>query len=256
MQMYRAHTTGVALALLTLACLPWTTVALAGQAQAAAPKDITGAWIVTVDSPQGRMDIDATFKQAGEKITGEVTSPMGSVDFAGTLIKNDLSISYSIPLQGQTLEIKMTGAVENDAMSGALDFGGMGQAQWTAKRKPAGAAAPVAAVTASPAAGASRAAGVSGKWNITVQMGGNAMPLTGMFEQDGETVTGSIATPVGDLPVTGTMVGNSLKLQFTAQTPQGDMAVTMTGELGPEGLSGKSSVPGLGESDWSAKRAD
>lgn len=253
MQMKRAHSSVAGLALLTVACLPWTTVALAGQAPAG---DISGAWIVTVDSPQGRMDIDATFKQAGEKITGEVTSPMGSVDFAGTLIKNELAISYTIPLQGQTLEIKMTGAVENGAMAGALDFGGMGQAQWTAKRKPAGAAAPAAAVTATPAAGAGSPAGVSGKWNITVQMGGNALPLTGTFKQDGETVTGSITTPVGELPVTGTMVGNTLKLQFTAQTPQGDMAVSMTGELGPDGLSGKSSVPGLGESDWSAKRAD
>jgi hypothetical protein len=89
-----------------------------------------------------------------------------------------------------------------------------------------------------------------------VQMGANALPMTGMLTQQGETVTGTISTPVGELPVTGTMVGKNLKLQFTAQTPQGDMAVTMTGELGPEGLAGKSSVPGLGESDWTGRRVE
>src|SRR3954464_7397112 len=74
--------------------------------------DITGAWVVTVESPQGRADVDATFTQAGEKITGEVTSPMGSVNFSGTLIKNELTINYSLPLQGQSLEVKMAGSVD------------------------------------------------------------------------------------------------------------------------------------------------
>ena len=32
------------------------------------------------------------------------------------------------------------------------------------------------------------------------------------------------------------------------------MVVSMTGELGPNGLSGKSAVAGLGESDWVGKR--
>ncbi len=97
---------------------------------------------------------------------------------------------------------------------------------------------------------------VAGKWNITVQMGANSLPMTGAFTQAGEAVTGTLNTPLGDLPVTGTLVEKKLTLHFTAQTPQGDMAVTMTGELGPDGLAGRSSVAGLGESDWSAKRIE
>ncbi len=129
----------IGVAVLALAALPLS---------ASAQTDITGAWIVTVDSPQGQATIDATFKQAGEKITGEVTSPVGSVDFAGTLIKNALAVTYALPIQGQTLEIRMNGVVDKDAMSGSVDFGGMGQAAWTAKRKPASDA--VAAAAARP----------------------------------------------------------------------------------------------------------
>ena len=97
---------------------------------------------------------------------------------------------------------------------------------------------------------------MSGKWNITIQMGPQALPLTGVLSQSGEAVSGTLTTPLGELPVTGTMVGSALTLQFTAATPQGDMNVTMNGQLGPGGLSGKSSVAGLGESDWSATRVE
>ena len=237
-----------------LASLVW---AQASSAQV----DISGAWIVTVDSPQGQMQIDTNFKQVGEKVTGDVTSPMGSVEFAGTLVNDELTVSYSVPVQGQTLEIRMTGKVANDTITGALELAGMGQVAWSAKRKPpsAVAAAPPAApvtVSATSATGAAASQGVTGKWNVTVQMGPNAMPLTATLKQDGEAVSGTIGTPMGDLPVTGTMIGSTLKLQFTAQTPHGDLAVTMTGELGADGLTGKTSVAGLGESDWSAKRTD
>jgi hypothetical protein len=50
------------------------------------------------------------------------------------------------------------------------------------------------------------------------------------------------------------MVGTTLKLEFKADTPAGPMAVSMTGELGPSGLSGKSAVAGLGETDWVGRR--
>ena len=113
---------------------------------ASAQADITGAWLVTVNSPQGRMDLETTFKQDGEKVSGAVTSPMGSVDFTGTIVKNELAVNYSVPVQGQTLEIRMTGKVgADDTMAGALDLGGMMQAEWTAKRKPAETAATAAA---------------------------------------------------------------------------------------------------------------
>jgi len=242
--------------LVLVVALAWLVSAQTSSAQI----DISGAWIVTVDSPQGQMQIDTNFKQVGEKVTGDVTSPMGSVEFAGTLVKDELAVSYSVPVQGQTLEIRMTGKVANDTITGALELAGMGQVAWSAKRRPAttAAAAPAAGAVAVSAASSNGgvSSGVTGKWNITVQMGPNAMPLTATLKQDGEAVSGSIGTPLGDLPVTGTMTGSTLKLQFTAQTPQGDLAVTMTGDLGPDGITGKSSVAGLGESDWSAKRAD
>lgn len=223
-----------------------------------AQTDVTGTWIVSVSTPQGKLDFETTIKQAGEKVTGVLNSPMGSADFVGTLVKDDLAINYSASVQGQTIEIKMTGLVQGETISGMIDLGGLMQAEWNAKRKPAesvtsgGAAA--APVTGTPPAGGPGS--VSGKWNISVQMGPNPLAMTGVLSQNGEAVTGTISTPLGDLPVTGTMIGTTLNLEFTAQMPQGEMRVTMNGQLGASGLSGKSSIAGLGESDWSATRAE
>lgn len=227
---------------------------------AVAQTDLSGTWIVSLETPQGKMELETTLKQDGEKLSGQLTSPMGAVDFTGTFEKNALSILYSVPIQGQVIDIRMTGSVEGETLAGMVDLGGLMQAPWSAKRKPAAAAASTAAGAAPAANGGAPAASgapgsVTGKWNLTVQMGANALPLSATLTQEGEAVSGSIQTPFGALPATGTMVGNALTLQFTAPMPQGPMNVTMNGQLGPNGLSGKSTIAGVGEGEWSATRA-
>jgi hypothetical protein len=216
--------------------------------------DITGAWVVTVDAPQGKNDVEATFKQVGEKVTGEVTTPMGTANFSGTLIKNQLAISYSIPLQGQALEFKLAGIVENDTMSGTLELGGLGSTSWNAKRKAAAASAAAPANPAAAAAPTGSLTDVTGRWDVVVTMAQASLPLSATLKQEGGLVSGSIRSPLGEVPVAGTMVGATLKLEFKTATPQGDMVVSMSGELGPNGLSGKSAIAGLGESDWVGTR--
>ena len=229
--------------------------ALAGTASA---QSIDGVWEVSLDTPQGVTIIDATMKQQGETVTGQVTSPLGSVEFKGTYVNDTLTIAYSVPIQGQTIDITMNGKRTGDTMAGMVNFGGLGEAPWTAKRKPAGGAAPVAAAAApaaaAPAAGATD--GASGKWDIVLVMGpAGEFPMTADFTQAGEKVTGTINSQMGSMPVTGSMVGDALKLEFVAPTPNGDLAITMTGTLGSDGFSGKTTVPGLGEADWTGKRA-
>jgi hypothetical protein len=228
-------------------------VAAAAMAQDTA--DISGAWVVTVDAPQGKNDVEATFKQAGEKVTGEVTTPMGAASFSGTLVNNRLAISYSIPLQGQALEFKLAGVVDHDTMSGTLELGGLGKTSWSARRKPAAsAAAPVAPAPAAATAATGSLTDVTGRWNVIVTMAQGSLPLSATLRQDGDLVSGSIKSPLGDVPVAGTMAGSTLKLEFKTATPQGEIVVSMSGELGPNGLSGKSAIAGLGESDWVGTR--
>lgn len=229
---------------------------------AAAQSDISGAWEVTIDSPQGAMAIDAEFTQAGEAVTGMITSPMGSVEIKGTLVSDALAFDYTVPLQGQNLEIKMAGTVAGETMSGTVTIVGMGEVPWTAKRKPAGALAadtpaPAASSpTDAPAAAAAATAidGIAGTWDVLMETPGGQIPFTATFTQAGDHVSGSIGGPGGDVPVTGTMTGNALKLDMTVPMPQGDLAITMTGDLSPTGLAGKASTA-MGDMTWTATRA-
>jgi hypothetical protein len=224
--------------------------------------DVTGDWTVTVESPQGTTSIDATMKQAGEDLTGTITSPMGAVDFKGKVIKDALNVSYTLDLQGNSIDIQMTGTVAGDSITGNLNFGGMGDVPWTAKKKTAAAiaaaalTAPAAAAAAAPATNGSvgSTTDVTGKWDITFNMAGNPMPATANFTQTADKVTGTISSQAGETAVAGTMTGSALKLEFNVETPQGAITIQMTGDLGAAGITGKAQIVGLGEADWSATR--
>ena len=213
--------------------------------------DISGPWEVTFESPQGPATIDVTFKQMGESVGGSVTSPLGTVDFTGALINDALTMSSKLDLQGNKLDIAMKAKVSGDTMAGTLAVGGLGEIPWTAKRKPA--AASSTGTAAAPEAAAT--IDVSGRWAIAMVMRGGATFATiATLKQAGEQITGTLNGQAGDEPLTGTMVGKALTLQFRAATAQGDVAITMRGDLGPDGFSGKLALPGVGEIDWTGTR--
>ena len=238
-----------------LLCVLAFAIVVGAPVAAFAQTDVSGDWLVTIESPQGPATVDLTMKQAGEALTGTVTSPMGSVDFKGKVLKDALSVSYTMNLQGNSIEITMTGTVAGDAIAGNLDFGGLGEVPWTAKRKPTVQPAPRAA-PAAPAPAAAGGGEISGKWDITFNMGGNQMPGSATFTQTGDKVTGTLTSLAGGVPVSGTMTGKTLKLEFNVPTQQGDIPVTMTGDLGPDGFTGKANLAGMGEADWTGKRVN
>lgn len=243
-----------------LAALMVCALSIAGPA--AAQTDISGPWEVTIDSPQGAMTIDADLKHSGEALTGMITSPMGSVEIKGTFKNNELSFSYTVPLQGQNLDITMTGKLAGETLDGLVAIAGLGEVPWKAKRRAPGAApaaaaaAPTGPTAAPPAAGATIAsdAGISGKWDVLMDTPGGQMPFSATFTQVGEKVSGTISGPGGEMPVTGTMTGNALKIDLAVPTPQGELAITMTGDVSATGISGKASTM-MGDMSWSATRA-
>ena len=245
-------------------CLPaLLALSLALPAVAAAQADVSGPWEVTIDSPQGAMMIDADLKQDGEALTGMITSPMGNVEIKGTFKNNELAFSYSVPMQGQNLDITMTGKLAGDTIDGLVDdrrarrsaVEGEAQDRVGRGRSRGGAgAAATAGSAAAPAAAAASGPGVTGKWDILMDTPGGQMPFTANFVQAGDKVSGTIAGPMGEIPITGSMTGNALKMDMNVTTPQGDMAITFTGDLGPNGLAGKASTM-MGDMTWSGTRA-
>jgi len=224
-------------------------------APAFAQANLTGDWDVTIQSPQGANTVKVTLKQDGDKVSGLFKSPMGELPFTGgTLTGDDLKFAFTVPVQGQPLEITLTGKVAGDTISGKAEFGGFGEGDWTAKRAAAETAAKPAAAPAAPAAAAS-SGGASGQWDLVFKTPNGDFPASVTLAEDSGKLTGTISSQLGDVPVTGTLTGKTLKLDFTMTTPQGAMPVTITGDIDADAIpNGKADVTGMGIMEWTGKR--
>ena len=129
------HLLAVALACLVVAAAPAYAQEPSKPEAKPAAVDVTGVWDMVVESPQGAIDVVATFKQEGEKLTGTQASPMGEVALEGTVVGNEIKYVINIDMGGQQMTISFAGKVAGDAMTGVFDFGGMGSAGWSAKRR-------------------------------------------------------------------------------------------------------------------------
>ncbi len=97
--------------------------------------DVTGAWDMTVKSPQGDRTSVVTFTQTGENLAVKTTGRNGQeITGTGTVKGND--IEWTIVRTTQQGEFKMVykGKVEGDKMSGTFDMRGT-PVEWTAVKK-------------------------------------------------------------------------------------------------------------------------
>jgi hypothetical protein len=222
--------------------------------RAYAQAGISGDWDVTLQTPMGDNTFQVSMKQDGDKLSGVLKSPMGELPFTGgTLTGSDLKFAFEIDAQGNKIVITMTGKVAGDVILGKADFGGFGEGDWTAKRS---AAATASAAPAAPAASATPSAGgIAGKWDVTMRTPGGEIPATATLSDAGGKVSGTFGSQMGEVPLAGTIEGKSLKMTMTAQTPQGDLNVVLTGDVeGDAIVNGKADVAGMGQMEWSAKR--
>ena len=95
---------------------------------------VAGSWELSINGPEGVISATADLKQDGEKLTGTITSPQGSVELAGTYKGKTVNLAFQIQGPQGALDIKVNGEVDGADMKGIIDFG-MGMADFTAKKK-------------------------------------------------------------------------------------------------------------------------
>jgi len=107
------------------------------EAAAAAPSaNISGAWAFQVESSAGSGSPTFTFKQEGEKLTGQYKGAFGEAPVMGTVKDNKIEFTLKVDAQGQALTIKYAGTIEKDGtMKGTAELGELGSATWTAKKQ-------------------------------------------------------------------------------------------------------------------------
>jgi hypothetical protein len=112
---------------------------LAASARAEDKATATGTWKWTRKSPDGQeQEISATLKQAGEKLTGSVASPLGEVDIEeGKAKDGQVSFQISFPGPDGQITAKFSGKQDGDTIKGKVEIGGGDNKRtvdWNAKR--------------------------------------------------------------------------------------------------------------------------
>ena len=108
-------------------------------AQAPAPQktvDVSGVWLVTMQTPQGEMTQEATFTQDKEALKVSMTSPMGTdMKGEGTIKGQDLQWTLTISTPNGEFALGFKAKVDGDSMTGDVQMGDFGSSTFTAKKK-------------------------------------------------------------------------------------------------------------------------
>jgi hypothetical protein len=216
--------------------------------------NITGDWDMTINSPQGAVQVKASFKQEGEKLTGAMKREGAGLPLEGAVKGKEIVFKYTVKFQDQDFVITLTGIVDGDAIKGDADFGGLAQGDWNAKRASAAASsgAPAAAAPSSGDKGGDKI-DVTGSWSVTVETEAGSGNPSFTFKQEGEKLTGSYKGMLGEANLTGTVKGDKLEFSFKV-SGQVEGVVTYTGATDGKTMKGKVSLAGMGEGTFSGKK--
>ncbi len=105
-------------------------------ADGVAQTDLSGMWLLTVQTEQGDNPLPVTITQDGQNLTATGESPdVGPIEMKGMIDGSDITFEWNLDIEGMELNILFMGTVADDGtMSGTLDLGGFGGGDWTAKR--------------------------------------------------------------------------------------------------------------------------
>jgi len=100
----------------------------------AGAQSIAGDWDATLHTPGGVRTVRMVFQVKGDTLTGTVKRPAGDVALTGTVKGSAVKFSYTIDYNGNALEITITATLTGDSMQGTVDFGGVAEDEFSAKR--------------------------------------------------------------------------------------------------------------------------
>jgi hypothetical protein len=98
--------------------------------------DISGKWLLTVQSPMGAVEGDMVVIQTDRAIKGTIDSKMGNIDITGSVNGKEVKFTYSVEKLGAPAgtNFDYTGTVDGGAMKGSATFSTFGAGEWSARR--------------------------------------------------------------------------------------------------------------------------
>jgi hypothetical protein len=104
-------------------------------AQFASAADVTGTWIMAVETSAGSGTPTFILVQKGETLSGSYKGQLGEAQVAGTVKGDQVTIEYKVDGQGQSLAVKYSGKTDGKTMSGKVSLGQLGEGTFTGTKQ-------------------------------------------------------------------------------------------------------------------------
>jgi hypothetical protein len=104
-------------------------------AQTASAADVTGTWIMAVETGAGSGSPTFVLVQKGEALSGSYKGQLGEAQVTGTVKGDDVTIEYKVEAQGQSLAVKYSGKTDGKKMSGKVSLGQLGDGTFTGSKQ-------------------------------------------------------------------------------------------------------------------------
>lgn len=98
-------------------------------------------------------------------------------------------------------------------------------------------------------------ANVAGEWDMQVETQAGAGTPHFSIKQDGTTLSGTYKGALGEAPITGTVSGNEVTINFKANAQGADLSVTYKGTVDGNTMKGTVSLGEFGEGTFTGKKA-
>jgi D-glucosaminate-6-phosphate ammonia-lyase len=108
--------------------------------------------------------------------------------------------------------------------------------------------------TASPAPPAAKIMDVSGTWELNVESPMGSRASDAIFTQTGETLGGKMVSPRGEVPLTGSVDGDSVKWGINVNVQGQNLQIDYTGTVTGDTMSGTVVFGSFGDGKWTGKR--
>jgi hypothetical protein len=95
---------------------------------------------------------------------------------------------------------------------------------------------------------------ISGTWEVTFDSPQGPATIDATFKQVGESVDGSVTTPMGTIDFTGALIDSALTMSSQLDLQGNKLDIAMKAKVLGDTMAGNLVVGGLGEIPWTAKR--
>ena len=110
-------------------------VAAFSVAQMAGAADVTGTWIMSVQTGAGSGSPTFVLVQKGDALSGSYRGQLGEAQVTGTVKGDEVTIDYTVDGPAGSLTVKYSGKTDGKTMSGKVSLGQLGEGTFTGTKQ-------------------------------------------------------------------------------------------------------------------------